>query len=197
LTHYSAKELENKAVLDIAAIMAAAARTAPKANGADAVDVAVVDGAEKDALANKMDELARQKQQPYPAHSYEVNSKDVRKANAVILIGVRGNRVDTDLPINCNACGFKTCDNLAKAGRQQSGDFIGPTCVMKALDLGIAVGSAVAIAGDFRVDNRIMYTIGVAAMKLKLLDSDVIMGIPLSISGKNPYYDRYYNKAPA
>jgi len=35
-----------------------------------------------------------------------------------------------------------------------------------------------------------MYTIGVAAKDLKLLDSDVIIGIPLAVAGKNPYFDR-------
>jgi len=41
------------------------------------------------------------------------------------------------------------------------------------------------------VDNRIMYRIGSAAMKLKLLpEASVIMGIPLSALGKNIYFDR-------
>jgi len=30
-----------------------------------------------------------------------------------------------------------------------------------------------------------MYTMGAAAKELKLLDADIIMGIPLSVSGKN------------
>jgi uncharacterized ferredoxin-like protein len=37
-----------------------------------------------------------------------------------------------------------------------------------------------------------MYSIGRAAINLKLLGNDVIIayGIPLSISGKNPFFDR-------
>ena len=58
------------------------------------------------------------------------------------------------------------------------------------VDLGIALGSAVKLASDLSVDNRMMYTIGSAAKAQKLLDSDVIIGIPLSVSGKNPYFDR-------
>lgn len=188
--HLKATQLENKAVVEIAAIMAAAARTAPKANGIDDIDVAMLDGEDMEALCRCMDELAEQKPSPYPSIAFKVNGDNVRKASAVLLIGVRGSRHDMEKPIDCGACGFNTCYNLKKAGRRQGGDYIGPTCIMKALDLGIAIGSAVKAAGEFHIDNRVMYTIGAAAQKLSLLDSDVIMGIPLSVTGKNPFYDR-------
>ena len=58
------------------------------------------------------------------------------------------------------------------------------------MDLGITLCSAVKLADDLGIDNRMMYTIGVAAQSLGLLDSDVIIGIPLSVTGKNPYFDR-------
>jgi len=32
-----------------------------------------------------------------------------------------------------------------------------------------------------------MYTLGAAAKELELLDADVIIGIPLSVTGKNIY----------
>jgi len=55
---------------------------------------------------------------------------------------------------------------------------------------GHSLGSAVKTASEFNIDNRMMYSIGVAAKEMKLLDSDVIIGIPLSVSGKSPYFDR-------
>jgi len=54
----------------------------------------------------------------------------------------------------------------------------------------IALGSAAKTAGLLNIDNRIMYTIGAAARKLKLLDADVVIGFPLSVTGKSPYFDR-------
>jgi uncharacterized ferredoxin-like protein len=59
-------------------------------------------------------------------------------------------------------------------------------------DLGIAIGSAVSVAADHRVDNRVMYSIGKAAKELKLLgeEASIIFGIPLSASGKSPFFDR-------
>ena len=61
-----------------------------------------------------------------------------------------------------------------------------------AVDLGIAIGSAVSVAADLRVDNRVMYSVGKAALNIGILGEDVKIayGIPLSISGKNPFFDR-------
>ncbi|MFY9415198.1 MAG: ferredoxin domain-containing protein, partial [Tepidanaerobacteraceae bacterium] len=58
------------------------------------------------------------------------------------------------------------------------------------VDLGIAVGSAVKTASMLNVDNRIMYRIGVVARKMKLIEGDVVLGIPLSATGKNIFFDR-------
>lgn len=186
--HLESEQLEAEALRVIAAVMAAASRTAPKANGIDNVDVAVVDGQELELLAAEMERLSKRKPAPYPSRPFHINGKELRKAGAVILIGVTGSRDDTELPLNCGACGYKSCSNLKKAGRRQGSDFVGPTCILKALDMGIAIGSAVKTAGEFHIDNRIMYTAGAAAKRLGLLDSDVIMGIPLSITAKNPFF---------
>jgi len=82
----------------------------------------------------------------------------------------------------CQLCGFGNCAACKAAGA---------TCVFAPMDLGIALGSAVALAADNRIDNRIMFTIGKAAASLGLLgDYKLIMGIPLSVSGKSPFFDR-------
>jgi len=60
----------------------------------------------------------------------------------------------------------------------------------KLIDLGIAIGSAVKIASDLNVDNRVMHSVGLAAMKMGLLDADEVQGIPLSVKGKNIFFDR-------
>jgi len=58
------------------------------------------------------------------------------------------------------------------------------------MDLGIAVSSAVKTASIHNVDNRIMYRIGPVARKIGLIDADVALGVPLSATGKNIYFDR-------
>ena len=59
------------------------------------------------------------------------------------------------------------------------------------LDLGIALGSAVSVAADDRIDNRIFYTAGKAVLSLGLMPKKVkiAMGIPLSTWGKSIYHD--------
>ena len=58
--------------------------------------------------------------------------------------------------------------------------------------IGIAIGSAAAAAADARVDSRVMFSVGRAAKSLGLLGekASLVLGLPLSISGKSPFFDR-------
>ena len=56
--------------------------------------------------------------------------------------------------------------------------------------MGIALGSAVNTAILINIDNRIMYRAGAVARKMDLVDWAFVMGIPLSVSGKNIFFDR-------
>ena len=47
-----------------------------------------------------------------------------------------------------------------------------------------------ALHSIMNADNRIIYRIGPVAREMKLIDADVIMGIPLSATGKNIFFDR-------
>jgi uncharacterized ferredoxin-like protein len=58
------------------------------------------------------------------------------------------------------------------------------------MDLGIALGVAAKMAAEFNIDNRVMYTAGAAAMTLGLMEADLIVVLPLSISEKNIFFDR-------
>jgi uncharacterized ferredoxin-like protein len=178
------KNGEREAILEAAKLMLIAARTAPKSGGIDDVLTLIVYGEEKDAIADEMDAIAEQRK----IEGFKRDAKNVRDSEAVILIGVRGNK---SYGLNCGACGYKNCKEFEEAGKKFGEDFVGPTCLLKALDLGIALGSAVKIASMLNVDNRIMYRIGTAALKLNLMpEATTAMGIPVSAKGKNIYFDR-------
>ena len=165
---------EKEAILEAAKLMLTAARTAPKTAGVDDILTMVVYG----------EEIAEQRK----IDGFKRDAKNVRDSEAIVLIGVRGNKT---LGFNCGACGYKSCKEFEEAQKRAGQDFIGPTCLFKALDLGIALGSAVKIASLLNIDNRIMYRIGTAALKLNLMpEATVAMGIPLSAKGKNIYFDR-------
>jgi len=164
-------------------LMLAAARTAPKARGQDEILTALItDPEEKEILAQEMEKVAERGK---AFAFFKRDAQNVRQAEAVVLIGLKFER---RVGVNCGACGLD-CERLRQA-EKTSGDYEGPVCAMRLLDLGIAVGSAVSLAKDLCVDNRVMYTIGVAARRLGWLTAQVILGVPLSIKGKNIFFDR-------
>lgn len=142
---------EGEVLLNVAKLMVASARTAPKTRGEDTVRTAILTGEDKEKLARVMEQMGRTR-----------DAGNVRDAGAVVLIGVEfGSSSNEWWPLKA-----------------------------KLIDLGIALGSAVKMASDLNVDNRIMYSVGSAAMKMGIMKADEIQGIPISIKGKNIFFDR-------
>lgn len=180
----SSEECEKEGIMQVSRLMVVSARTAPKSGGVDDILTALIFGAEKKSLAAEMEKIAEERK----ISRFKRDARNVRDSEAVVLIGVRGTR---KFGINCGACGYANCDDFEKAEKKAGQDFTGPTCIAKALDLGIALGSAVKTADILNVDNRIMYRIGSAARRLDMMpEASVIMGIPVSAKGKNIYFDR-------
>ncbi len=174
---------EFEGVIQVAKLMCVAARTAPKTKGMDSIVTRILVGKEElERLAEVMDKLADELGYKF----FKRDADNIRRSFAVVLIGVK---MDKPLNLDCQACGFKNCLELFKHIREMK-CFRAPLCAMKLIDLGIAVGSAVKIASTMNVDNRIMFSVGVAAVKAGLIDADIAMGIPLSAYGKNIYFDR-------
>jgi uncharacterized ferredoxin-like protein len=175
---YSSEQMEEKVIIDIASSMCAAARTAPKARGNDNIITLVLTDSEKDALAEKMDEINIREFEG-TSTIFPRDAKNLRSAHAVVLIGVK--RVYAGLKF-CSFCGFENCDKCKEAGGR---------CAYNMIDLGIALGSAVSIAADNRADNRIMYSAGKAAAEMNYADDSVAWhAIPINLSGKNIFFDR-------
>jgi uncharacterized ferredoxin-like protein len=58
------------------------------------------------------------------------------------------------------------------------------------IDIGVALSSAAKAASLLSVDNRVQQRVGAAARALGIIQGEVVMGIPVSITGKSIYYDR-------
>ncbi|MCL2879643.1 MAG: DUF2148 domain-containing protein [Treponema sp.] len=174
----SSKKAEEQALLNLAYAVCAAARTAPKACGIDQTDTAVLTGEDKARVAEEMRRLGKLQGDAGKVMIRDAGNVDA--SGAIVLVGAKYQT--RGLNERCTLCGFKNCAACESAGA---------TCIFTPMDLGIALGSAVALAADSRIDNRIMFTIGKAAASLGILgEYKLIMGIPLSISGKSPYFDR-------
>jgi uncharacterized ferredoxin-like protein len=174
-------EIEKETVLEIAKKMAVAAKTAPKARGIDNLEIQIVTGESIQKIAETMHKQAEK----YDVGFFHRDAENILQAPAMLLIGTRYEPIGLNY---CGLCGFGNCENKRKHPEAP--------CAFNTGDMGIAVGSAVSIAADNRVDNRIMYTVGMAAKELGIMGENIkiIYGIPLSASNKNPFFDRKPHK---
>ncbi|MDR3313337.1 MAG: DUF2148 domain-containing protein [Oscillospiraceae bacterium] len=169
---------EFDAALAAAKAVCAAARTAPKACGVDHLESAILTGEEKAAVSAQMRKIGQSFGEK--GGFFLRDAGNVEEAQVLVLIGAKYET--RHLGKLCGACGFDGCTACTAAGA---------TCVFTAMDLGIALGSAVSVAADARIDNRMMFTAGKAAAALGYLGQHkLIIGIPLSVSGKAPFFDR-------
>jgi uncharacterized ferredoxin-like protein len=182
-------QAEQEAVLTAGRLMMAAVTTSPKTRGVSTLSSVLIQGEEKDRLARAMEEQFSKKRSPL--ESFSRDAQNIRRSAAVLLIGVKGTLPKKpENPLNCGACGYPSCAQFIRAEKKRGEDFTGPLCAFQVMDLGIALGAAAKMAAEFNIDNRIMYTAGAAAMNLGLLEADLIVGMPLSISEKNIFFDR-------
>jgi uncharacterized ferredoxin-like protein len=169
-----------KGIGTIAEFMAISARTAPKARGEDYIVTKILNKKEIQRLGEEMIRFGEETN----SKGYVRDGKNVKDSQALILVGLKNH---PPLGTDCGACGF-TCNSI-KIGKNE-GKFLGPNCLKRIIDLGIALGSAVKTASIHNVDNRIMYRAGHIARKIGMINANVVYGIPLSVSGKNIYFDR-------
>lgn len=169
-------EFEAQGLLDVARQMCLAARTAPKGKGKDLLTTAIVTGKDKQRLSSCMRDLGRRWELPF----FLRDADNLDSTEVLVLIGTR--KEPLGIP-HCGFCGFVDCAAMLSAGG---------CCSFNVGDLGIALGSAASRAADMRVDNRIMYSVGKAVLELGILEETVqlVYGIPLSATAKNPFFDR-------
>ncbi|MEL9940013.1 MAG: DUF2148 domain-containing protein [Ignisphaera sp.] len=154
-------------ILNVANLMAISAITAPKARGVDNIIVKVIsDEKEIEQLAKKMEELSKEY-----GEFFSRDANNVRRSVAVVLIGCKNVKMGLKTPLKWALDADTVCSLV---------------------NLGIAIGSAVKTASMLNVDNRIMFSVGVAAQELGLIEADYVFGIPLSAYSKNIYFDRVW-----
>lgn len=169
------EHIQKSVLQQVAEQMCVAARTAPKTRGRDHLIIKILDSPEKEPVMAKMKEIAERDSLPFCARDAE----NIKNAEYMVLIGTK----KETLGLNCGFCGFPTCDELEKAGG---------VCAFNSIDLGIALGSCASLAALYHIDNRLMFSIGKAAVEYGMLGSEAVqaIGIPLSATGKNPFFDR-------
>ena len=171
----------------VAHLMAAAARTAPKGGGKDFLEIVVISApADLTGIAEKMREYA-------PGSTNEAywlrDAANIEEDQALVLIGLAQSRA---AGYDCGGCGYPSCREFEKHReiKEKEMGYGGPHCVMRMMDIGVALSSAAKTASLLSVDNRIQQRVGAAARALGLIQADVVMVSPVGIYGKNIFFDR-------
>lgn len=168
------RDTRHERVMLAAGQMMTAARTAPKAKGMDIVEVAVVEGEDIKRLSDRMREMFDSN----GLHFFLRDADNILSAECIVLVGTQS----SPLGMNCGYCGFAHCADRTP----------GVPCAFNINDVGIAVGSACATAADLRLDTRVMFSAGQAAMTLgwPCKGCTGVIAIAVSASSKNPFFDR-------
>jgi uncharacterized ferredoxin-like protein len=153
-------ELRHDTVIQVAKLMAGAAFTAPKSGGQlflagkhNFIETVIVDDADtRHQLGEWMRARGKERREAIWFRDAEV----VEAIDAVLFVGL----ADWYPPnYDCGACGYATCAEFLHATkplRDNSNEleFAGPTCNLRDIDLGIAVGSAAKTAAIHSIDCR-------------------------------------------
>jgi uncharacterized ferredoxin-like protein len=194
--HLDYDAIRGDTVRQVAKLMAAAAITAPKSGGQLFlqgkhlfIETIIVDDASTlRLLAGWLRARGKERRE-----AIWFRDADVAEAvDAVLFVGL----ADWYPPnYDCGACGYATCAEFLHATkplRDASHDleFAGPTCNLRDIDLGIAVGSAAKTAAIHSVDCRCQTRIAVAARKLGVINADIAVALSLSLTHKAVGFDR-------
>src|SRR5215510_11525880 len=196
--HITYESLRAETVRQVAKLMAAAAITAPKSGGQLFlagkhlfIETVIVD--DHDTLARLADWMrARGKERREAIWFRDADVADV--IDAALFVGL----ADWYPPnYDCGACGYATCAEFLHATKQLRDEsaeleFAGPTCNLRDVDLGIAVGSAAKTAAIHSIDCRCQTRIAVAARKLGVIRADLAVALSLSLTHKALGFDRRF-----
>ena len=167
------RETRHEQVLLIAQQMMVAARTAPKGKGVDVIEIALITDEDIKRLSDEMIAIHAENGFKF----FLRDADNIQSAECILLIGTREHAHG----LNCGHCGYATCAERPT----------GVPCAIVSVDVGIAIGSACATAADHRVDTRVMFSAGLAAQRLNILEGcKQVFAIPVSASSKNPFFDR-------
>ncbi len=170
---YNERNTRNESVLEAAKLIKHAARTAPKGKGVDIIEIATLTGDDLSRLA----EVMRHRGEELGRPGFIRDAGNVEQSQAVVLFGTHRE----PLGLNCAYCGAKSCAENPEVA----------PCAINSIDVGIAIGSACAMAADLRIDSRVMYSAGYVAQEMNLLPGcNQLIALLLSVSSKSPFFDR-------
>ncbi len=191
-------EIYNHAIHQVAELCAVAAMTAPKSGGQlflkgskPFMETVILDDP---TSLHRLAEWMRARGNRLKAPLWIRDADTAEKLDLVLFIGLS----QWYPPVyDCGACGYGTCAEFLRAKaayRQAEGsedwEFPGPICQLRAVDLGIAVGSAAKTAALHNIDARCQTRLAAAARHNGIIGADLAVALSMSISHKNIFFDK-------
>ncbi len=90
------------------------------------------------------------------------DAANIENSQALVLIGLaKPNLAGYD----CGGCGFSTCKEFEQNRQMQEKEmgYTGPHCIMRMMDIGVALSSAAKTASLLNVNNRVQQRVAAAA----------------------------------
>lgn len=189
-------------VLSAARLMVNAALTAPFTGGVPSHEAEIVHGREDlDNIAREMESLAHETVPRKLKKPFLYEAVMIRESDAVLFLGNFRAR-QSPLDAGCGLCGGEPdCsffynrvshhNGIVDATDRRRKTLVqGPLCMMRAHDLGYAVGSALWTAANLFVDARPLFSAGMAGRNLGYCrNSEIVVAIPVAAASKNPFAD--------
>ncbi len=189
--HLIGKQFCQDHVLELAKNIALAVHKAPQITGKTEVDAEIIWGEDLEPIIEVMGPVAQLMR--YVQWDYETIKNCYEKGENPVIVAIGAKTARSNLMWDCGACGFNTCKEFNKYAKENrgGGQLGGPSCNWKTLDFSIACDWACASAWQYRIDNRIMGSLGFALNALGFMPHmDAKLGLALGPPRDMVYYSR-------
>lgn len=189
--HKQFEDDRREAVHIASRLLLASGATSPRVGGVGECTVHIMeDECAIEELCQTVETMAAEKE------SWDFFRKDaavLRDADAVMLVTSLRSLTDPS-DINCNLCGYLTCDYMRQADKLEKGTgvaYTGPLCAFRATNIAYAVGGIVSQARNLGIDHGIFWSAGAAAMRMGILprDTGFALAVGISVTEKSPFRD--------
>ncbi len=125
---------------------------------------------------------------------FKRDAEMLRDADLIILITSLRSLTDPS-DINCNMCGFLTCEYMQEREKFEKEDksiaFTGPLCTFRAANVAYALNGITSLARQLGIDFGVFWSAGLAAMRMGILPKNTgfAVGVGISVTEKSPFRD--------
>ncbi len=179
------------AVRASARLILASGTTTPRVGGVGECTIHIVeDECDIEDICQEMERMAHIKK------SWGFFKRDaamLRDADAV-LIATSLRSLTDPADINCNLCGKLVCEyqkEEEKLPAEPDVAFTGPLCTFRAANTAYAVDGMISQARNLGVDYGVYWSVGAAAMRMRILprDTGFSLAVAISVTEKSPFRD--------